>query len=203
MIFSENGGMERNPLMKKLILASQSPRRRELLQLTGRPFSVRVSGFEESSVQEPDPIRLVRALAKGKAEAVPMAEDEIILGCDTVVALEKEILGKPRDEADAKRMLRALSGRTHSVITGVCIRLAGRCEQFEIETRVTFYPLSEAEIAAYTATPEPYDKAGAYGIQEKGGLFVQRIEGDYSNVVGLPAAELERRLRLILDGPEG
>lgn len=180
-----------------LILASQSPRRRELMRLISADFIVRPSDFDESAVAESDPITLVRRLARGKAAAVEHAPEDIVIGCDTVVTLDGKIFGKPHSREDARRMMETLSGRTHSVITGVCVLLGDSVRQFECETRVTFYPLTVGEIESYISTDEPYDKAGGYGIQERGGLFVERIEGDYSNVVGLPVAGLYRLLRSI------
>ena len=180
----------------KLILASGSPRRRELLEKLQIPFEVIVSECDETV---PDGLPCEQAaelLAKRKAAAVAAHHpDAAVIGADTTVILDGEILGKPADEADCKRMLRALSGRTHRVITGTAVICAGKCESFSETTEVTFYPLTEAEIDAYAASDEPYDKAGAYGIQGQGMLLVQEIRGDYYNVVGLPAARLARLLR--------
>ena len=133
-------------------------------------------------------------LAQKKAESVPHAADEAVVGCDTVVALENEVLGKPENRADAKRMLDALSGKTHAVYTGVCVLYGEKQLVFAERTDVTFFALSEEEIESYLDTEEPYDKAGAYGIQGRAALFVERITGDYNNVVGLPAARLARTL---------
>ena len=133
-------------------------------------------------------------LAQKKAESVPHAADEAVVGCDTVVALENEVLGKPENRADAKRMLDALSGKTHAVYTGVCVLYGEKRLVFAERTDVTFFALSEEEIESYLDTEEPYDKAGAYGIQGRAALFVERITGDYNNVVGLPAARLARTL---------
>lgn len=197
--------------MMKLVLASKSPRRIELLGpvagtlfseglLEEAAFAVCPSDFDEDSVRIREPEELVRCLSGGKAETVARTKgaDSVVIGCDSVVALGGRIFGKPRDPADAAAMLTALSGRTHRVLTGVTILCAGERRQSVHSTEVTFYPLSPEEIARYCATPEPYDKAGGYGIQERGGLFVRCIAGDYSNVVGLPAAALLRELRKLL-----
>ena len=180
----------------KLILASASPRRRELLEKLQIPFEVIVSDCDETL---PDGIPAESAaelLAVRKAAAVAKAHPEaVVIGADTTVILDEEILGKPADEADCKRMLHALSGRQHQVITGVGIFWAGHSLSFSDETAVQFYPLTDAEINAYAASEEPYDKAGAYGIQGQGALLVAGIHGDYYNVMGLPVARLARQLR--------
>ncbi|MBR4200811.1 MAG: septum formation inhibitor Maf [Oscillospiraceae bacterium] len=180
----------------KLILASASPRRRELLEKLQIPFEVIVSDCDETL---PDGIPAESAaelLAVRKAAAVAKAHPEaVVIGADTTVILDEEILGKPADEADCKRMLHALSGRQHKVITGVGIFWAGHSLSFSDETAVQFYPLTDAEINAYAASEEPYDKAGAYGIQGQGALLVAGIHGDYYNVMGLPVARLARQLR--------
>ena len=179
-----------------LVLASASPRRREILQTTGFDFTVRVSDTDETIASGTPPQEAVQLLAKQKAAAVAAdCPDDIVIGADTVVTLDGEILGKPHDTADAARMLRQLSGRTHDVYTGVCIAQAGGTETFYACTRVTFYPLTEKEIADYIATGEPMDKAGAYGIQGRGCTLVEKIDGDYFNVVGLPVAGLCRKFK--------
>ena len=198
----------------KLVLASKSPRRIELMGpvaetlaaeglLEEAAFEICPSDFDESSVQIREPEELVRCLSGRKAETVAGAKepDNVVIGCDSVVTLDGQIFGKPRDAEEAARMLSALSGRAHTVLTGVTILCGTVRRQAVHGTEVTFYPLSAEEIERYCATPEPYDKAGGYGIQERGGLFVERIAGDYSNVVGLPAAALLRELReLLQDG---
>jgi septum formation protein len=184
----------------RVILASKSPRRIELMRWITEDFLVCPSLFDESGVAEPDPERLVLALAEGKARALPRAAQDIVIGCDTVVALDGRVFGKPKDLPQAREMIRALSGRTHSVLTGVCILCGGESTRFCSETKVEFYPLTEDEIERYIHTEEPYDKAGGYGIQERGGLFVRGICGDYNNVVGLPVSELARRLAPYLAG---
>lgn len=180
----------------KLILASGSPRRRELLEKLNIPFEVIVSACDET-LPEGIPVEsAAEMLAVRKAAAVAKQHPEaVVIGADTTVILDGEILGKPADEADCKRMLHLLSGRQHQVITGVAIFWDGHSASFSDETEVQFYPLSNAEIDAYAASPEPYDKAGAYGIQGQGALLVAGIHGDYYNVMGLPVARLARQLR--------
>lgn len=146
--------------MNHLILASGSPRRRELLSLYTTDFTVCVSDFDESAVTAPTPAQLVEQLAIGKCLAVAKQHpDAVVIGCDTVVDVDGAVFGKPHDAEDAKRMLRALSGKTHQVHTGVCIAKGDRAEHFVDSCKVTFFPLGEEEIAFYAATPEPYDKA--------------------------------------------
>lgn len=172
-----------------LILASGSPRRRELLSLYTTDFTVQVSDFEENGVEAATPAQLVEKLARGKCLAVAAQHPgQVVIGCDTVVDVEGEVFGKPRDPADARRMLRALSGSTHQVHTGVCVSDGTRTESFVDSCRVTFFPISEEEITRYIATREPYDKAGAYGIQGRAALWVDRIEGDYYTIMGLPVS---------------
>jgi septum formation protein len=176
-----------------LILASASPRRRELLTQAGYRFTVRAADVPEIRRPGEDAIRLTLRLAREKAEAValtltPAESNAIVLGADTVVAVDGEILAKPRDAADAARMLRLLSGRTHQVVTGVCA-LRGERQQGAAEvTHVCFRAVAEEEIAEYIAGGEPLDKAGAYAIQGRAGRWVPRISGCYFNVVGLPLA---------------
>lgn len=178
----------------KWVLASQSPRRKELFSLISPEFEIRPSAFNEDSVTADTPKALTMLLAQKKAESVLRTKDEAVIGCDTVVAIGNEVLGKPENRADAKRMLMALSGKTHTVYTGVCVLYGEEKRVFAERTDVTFFALSEAEIEAYLDTDEPYDKAGAYGIQGCAALFVERIAGDYNNVVGLPVARLARTL---------
>lgn len=169
----------------ELLLASNSPRRRELLLQCGVPFSVVPSRYEEAAAGLSARDTALR-FARGKAEEVfsrfPACA---VLGADTVVCLDGEIFGKPKDGADAFRMLRALSGKTHSVFTGVCLIAPGVYLADVAETKVTFRTLSEEEIGAYVASGSPMDKAGAYGIQD-GAALVSRFEGSYTNVIGLP-----------------
>lgn len=186
------------PRTPKLVLASASPRRHEILACAGIPFVVRTAVVSEDHDGSEAPADLARRLACEKAGAVPCADDEIVLGADTVVVLEGQILGKPKDEADAARMLELLSGREHEVITGICLRHAGGIIVDHESTRVRFAPLSAAEIAAYVASGEPADKAGAYGIQGRACRFIERIEGCYFNVVGLPIARVYRHLKTLV-----
>ena len=180
----------------RIVLASASPRRRELLQTAGVTFTVQVSDAREQIAPGTPPEEAVQQLAAQKAGAVSaLYPQDLVIGADTVVALDGMILGKPRDAQDASQMLRALSGRTHAVFTGVCLMQGSRTETFFEKTLVTFYPLTEEEILRYVATGEPMDKAGAYGIQGRGCTLVRGIQGDYCNVVGLPVAALCRRLR--------
>ena len=184
--------------MSKLILASKSPRRKELLMKLGIPFICEPAVSEEH-VPEKTPVRdTAELLSRKKAAEVyekHAGEEVTVIGSDTVVIIDDEILGKPHTEEEAARMLRKLSGRTHTVSTGVTILGRDREESFTSETAVTFYDLSEEEIREYIRTGEPMDKAGAYGIQGYGALFVKEIRGDYSTVVGFPIAEIYRRLR--------
>lgn len=187
--------------MKKLILASASPRRREILQQVGAVFEVIPAQGEEKMTKEA-PQEAVMELALQKAREVADARSdpkEVVLGADTVVAFEGKILGKPKDETDAARMLAMLSGNTHSVFTGVAIivKESGRILNFYEETEVTMYPMSPKEIQAYVNTGEPMDKAGAYGIQGRCAVHIEKIRGDYQNVVGLPVAKIYQKMRQI------
>lgn len=181
-----------------MILASQSPRRIELMREAGFDARVIPANIDETALPDEGPFDLVERLAHAKAAAVAKEhaeEGEPVVAADTIVALAGELLGKPADEADARRMLQALSGKTHQVATGVCIVRDGSVESFVDITDVTFYELSHDEIDAYVATGEPMDKAGAYGIQgQHGRLLVEKIDGDFYNVVGLPIAKVVRAL---------
>lgn len=181
--------------MKKIILASSSPRRKELLKTAGIEFEIQVKEVDESVPEGTPPAEAAKMTAAKKAAAV--AEDYadcVVIGADTIVVANGRILGKPKDEADAESMLRMLSGIEHEVITGVCIIRNGIPETFAQISKVKFYDLTNEEISAYVATKEPMDKAGAYGIQGLGCKLVERIEGDYFNIVGLPVAEVCRRI---------
>ena len=179
----------------KIVLASASPRRRELLQLIGiSDFTIRVSEAEETYPADLSPAQIVEYISREKAEAVACAPDELIITADTMVFLDQARLGKPVDEADALRMLTALQGRRHTVRTGVTVRQGDRFLTESEATDVEFRPATEAELRAYIATGEPMDKAGAYGVQGKGALLVQRLEGDFFNVMGLPVLRLSRLL---------
>lgn len=177
-----------------IILASQSPRRQELLKLITSDFEIKVSNVDETLPDKITPKEAVMYLSKIKAE--PFADgDDIVIGADTVVALDGKILGKPKNEENAKEMLRFLSGRTHSVFTGVTLASNKKTKTFAVETKVKFFELTNEEIDAYIKTKEPFDKAGAYGIQGYGSLLVEKIDGDYFNVVGLPVSTLARELK--------
>ncbi len=181
-----------------LILASQSPRRAELLRTAGFSFTVRARPVEEVRRNGEDPADYVRRLAREKAEAAWEQADEIVLGADTVVVLGDCVLEKPRDFNDARSMLATLSGQTHTVITGICLRhQAGAIVDAE-STRVHFVELTNQEIDAYVTSGEPMDKAGAYAIQGLASKFIDRIEGDYFNVMGLPLALVYRHWKTLL-----
>ncbi len=183
-----------------LILASASPRRKELLTQAGFTFEVRAAHLNEDPRPEEDPIAYVTRLAREKAQAVFDAggnAEAVVLGADTTVTLDNHMLGKPEDAADAARMLRMLSGRTHRVITGVAVVTARRVEVAAEVTGVRFRTLSDEEIAAYVATGEPMDKAGAYGIQGRAARWIPRVEGCYFNVVGLPLALVTTMLEVV------
>lgn len=178
----------------KLVLASKSPRRSEILKNAGIDFTVRVAYADETIPDGTKPEDAVVFLAARKAMAVPRENDEVILGADTVVVLDGNILGKPKDKDDAFNMIKSLSGRVHSVFTGVCAIGDGISLTFAEETKVEFYPLSDKEIYDYINTNEPYDKAGAYGIQGLASKFIRGIEGDYFNVVGLPVSSIYKKI---------
>ena len=179
-------------LAPRVVLASSSPRRRELLSLIGIAHEVRPADIDERALAGETPQRHCERLAREKA--ITLAGDAgdgaLVIGADTIVVVDDDILGKPRDEADAARMLRALSGRTHAVLTGVAVARHGRVESGVERVLVTFRAIDEMEIAAYIATREPMDKAGAYGIQGYGATIVERIEGDYFAVMGLALSRL-------------
>ncbi len=178
-----------------LVLASRSPRRREILQQAGIPFVIRPADVDETPRTGEPPRDYVTRIAREKAGAVAAGEGEIVLAADTTVVVDGQILAKPEDPADAVRMLTLLSGRRHQVLTAICLRSATRGIEDCAETEVWFAPLSGEEIAAYAASGEPMDKAGAYAIQGLASKFVARIEGCYFNVMGLPVAMVYRYLR--------
>ncbi|MEN3002352.1 MAG: Maf family protein [Armatimonadota bacterium] len=187
------------------VLASESPRRQALLRLLGQPFEVHPARIEERLPRFASrPARLAKQLARAKAEAVaPYYTDALIIAADTLVVLENRVLGKPATVDEARQMLRLLAGRTHTVITALCLLLRpdGQTTRLTLDaprTRVTFRPLSDEWIEWYIGTGEPFDKAGAYGIQEYGALLVERVVGDYFNVVGLPLPTLVRRLEELI-----
>lgn len=177
-----------------IILASQSPRRRELMNFITNDFVSKVSDVDETLPENISPKDAVCYLSKIKAEPFNNGQD-IIIGADTVVAIDNTILGKPVDDDDARNMLKMLSGREHSVFTGVTIMQGEKVETFAVETKVEFFELTDQDIDDYLATNEHKDKAGSYGIQGYGSLLVKKINGDYFNVVGLPVSELNKRLK--------
>lgn len=180
------------------MLASGSPRRRNLLQQAGLSFLVAPSRFDEKLVEAMEPASYARTIAEGKARAAAAAYPAFwVLGADTIVSIDGEILGKPASRREAEAMLRRLSGRTHQVFTGyaLCCRAEHRMISEAVATHVMFKSLSDAEIAWYVGTGEPMDKAGAYGIQGRGAFLIKRIEGSYTNVVGLPLCEVIESLR--------
>jgi septum formation protein len=182
----------------RLLLASASPRRHELLARLGLPFDVRAADLDETPLPDEEPRSYVARLAAAKAQAVAGAASEpevVAIGADTAVVVDGHLLGKPVDDADAARMLRMLSGRTHQVLTGVAVAVAGPPSvQVDVAvTEVTFASLSDDDIAWYVASGEPVDKAGAYAVQGRGAVYVTSISGSPDNVVGLPLA-LTRRL---------
>ena len=180
----------------EIVLASQSPRRRELLALIGLAHEVRPADIDESPLVGETPEAHCERLARGKATALAgkTAAGAVIVGSDTIVVVDGTVLGKPRDPADAARMLRMLSGRSHTVLTAVAVARNGKLESAVEQVAVSFRMIDDAEIAAYIATREPMDKAGAYGIQGYGATIVSRIEGDYFAVMGLALNLLVRLL---------
>ncbi|MGI9043523.1 MAG: Maf family protein [Gemmatimonadaceae bacterium] len=182
--------------MHSIILASSSPRRRDLLKLVGLAHTVRPADIDELPLPGELPEGHAERLAREKAEAVAtLNRDDLVIAADTIVVLDDEILGKPRDEADARKTLSRLSGRTHTVVTGMACSLGGRTVSGVENVSVTFRYLTEAEIEAYVATGEPMDKAGAYGIQGYGATIVRRIDGDYFAVMGLSLVRLVSLMR--------
>jgi len=175
-----------------LVLASQSPRRAEILRQAGIPFLVRVASLDETPLAEEAPEDYVQRLAEAKARAVEAAPGEIVLGADTTVVVDREMLGKPVDAADARRMLALLAGRRHEVMTGICLRRGEERIRDHAVTAVWFAPMTTQEIDDYVAGGEPMDKAGAYAVQGAASKYIPRIEGCYFNVVGLPIALVYR-----------
>jgi len=187
---------------EKIVLASTSSRRVEILSAVAWPFEVMAAGVDETCLPSEAPVSYVTRLAKAKADAVAKRlSDGLVLGADTTVVTSGELLGQPRDAEDARRMLRLLSGKWHEVLTGVALVRAGHPNNSVVDhetTRVRFAELSEAEIDWYVATEEPMGKAGAYAVQGKAALFIEEIQGDYFNIVGLPVRlvyELARKMR--------
>jgi septum formation protein len=184
--------------MKKIILASQSVRRKELLEHIGLKFEICPSKYEEDMTLKMTPAKLAERLSLGKAQDVAQKyDDAIIVGADSIIAFKNKIFGKPKTPERAKEMLKELSGKAHLAITGFSIidTKTGRQVSKSVETKVCFKNLSEKEIDAYIATGEPLDKAGAYGIQMMGGIFVKKVEGDFINIVGLSIFELVAELK--------
>lgn len=186
--------------MRKVILASASPRRRELLEQAGILFEVMTANEPEIMTRTlPEEAVTELALSKARAVAKEMNREAVIIGADTVVVRDGQILGKPGDEKEAAEILRSLQGRTHQVYTGVALIVKDwgkeRVKTFWEKTEVTMYPATEEEIREYIATGEPMDKAGAYGIQGRAAVFVREIRGDYNNVVGLPVGRLYQELK--------
>ena len=179
-----------------IILASKSPRRKQLLSMMGLEFTVQTADIDETMDPSQTPAHEVAAVSARKAEKIAaLHPQDVIVSADTIVVIDGKILGKPKDEQDAARMLRLLSGRTHTVYTGLTVHANGKANTQVVSTGVTFRDLSNAEIAAYIETKEPMDKAGAYGIQGLGARFVKGIRGDYNNVVGLPVGRLYQELK--------
>ena len=180
----------------KVVLASASPRRKELLSLIFNEYDICPADCDETV---PEGIKAQEAvehlsLIKNKAALRICGKESLVISADTVVAVDGEILGKPVDKDDARRMITLLSGRAHQVFTGVTLSLNGEFKTFSEKTDVVFYELTEEEIESYISSSEPYDKAGSYGIQGKAGLLVKAVNGDYYNVVGLPVARLKREI---------
>ncbi|MBC5788265.1 Maf family protein [Clostridium facile] len=183
-----------------MILASKSPRRKELIQRICKDVKIIPSGVDESLVAQKPVEYFAERLARAKADQVAQEHpDELVVGCDTVVILDGEVLGKPENKQHTFEMLSRLSGNTHKVITGVAMIQGDKTASFSEITEVTFYQLTEQEIKDYIDTNEPFDKAGGYGIQGQGCLLVKKINGDYYNVVGLPVSKLSRELNLFVN----
>ena len=177
----------------RILLASASPRRKQILEELGYEVEAVRPDFDEDAVRETDPAALVEALARGKGNSVPCTDGRLLVAADTVVVFEGKILGKPTDREDAFCTLSALSGKGHEVYTGVCLRKGDACRTFVEEAKVVFRTLSEREILDYIATGSPMDKAGSYGIQDSG--FVDHIEGSYHNVMGFPSEKFEEIIK--------
>lgn len=180
--------------MDKIILASQSPRRKQLLELAGYQFEVVIADVDETNPPGMPGLDVPEFLARKKAAVIPAGE-ALVIAADTIVLLDGDILGKPKDEADAKAMLQRLSGRMHEVVSGVCIRKGTQELGFSVVTEVYFRPLTTEQIDYYVREYKPFDKAGSYAIQEWIGLVgIERINGDYYNVMGLPIGEVVKRV---------
>ncbi len=180
-------------MLPKLILASQSPRRKQILESLGLPFEVKVKQTDEAhpTILDIEQVIQANALAKVKAVVDGLSGDYIVIGADTLVALNGEVLGKPTSKEEASRMLEKLSGQTQTVYTGLVVsRVGGKALQSVVRSQVVFHSLTDEQIAAYTETHEPYDKAGSYAVQGLGALFIEKIIGSYTNVMGLPIEQL-------------
>ena len=178
------------------ILASQSPRRRELLSMLGLQFEIITADIDETMDPDLTVEQAVAEVCRKKAEAVGRNHpDRLIVAADTIVVVDGKVLGKPRTEDEAKQMLRSLSGRSHTVMTAFCLWQAEKFETHVEHTHLRFRELSDGEINAYVATGSPMDKAGAYGIQDQASIFVEALDGDYYNVMGLPLCALVKCLR--------
>lgn len=186
-----------------IILASASPRRRELMRLISESFTAVSIDADETLPADIEPLKASEYLAKIKASAAAeLYPESIVIGCDTTVICGGRILGKPKDKNECREFMDMLSGRTHQVATGCCIISGNNIDEaslFTVVTDVTFRKLSDDEISAYISTEEPYDKAGGYGIQGKGSLLIEKINGDYFNVVGLPVSRLNRMLKNFIE----
>lgn len=185
-----------------VILASQSPRRKELLGLLNIPFTVKVADVDETMDPGKSPKEEVARLSRLKAEAIDREKDDIVIAADTIVVYRDARLGKPRDEEDAKKMLRTLSGRCHQVMTGLTVLKGNRTVTHTEITDVYFRQLTEGEIENYVNSKDPMDKAGSYGIQSGAAPFVEAIHGDYYNVVGLPVCRLSLILKELMEEAE-
>lgn len=181
-----------------LVLASQSPRRAEILRQAGIPFTVHIATVDETPREGERPLEYVERLAFEKAAAITAAADEIILGADTTVVIDGEVLGKPEGVDDARRMLGLLAGRRHEVMTGICLKRGEECIRDTAVTEVWFTQMTDDEIVQYANSGEPLDKAGAYAIQGLASKFVEKINGCYFNVVGLPIAMVYAHLRYLM-----
>lgn len=181
--------------MMKLILASQSPRRKELLGLLGIPFEIQVSQADETMDPDGDPASQVMEVSRRKAMAVRAEQEDVVIAADTIVVCDGEILGKPHSKENACRMLSMLSGRSHLVMTGMTVRHNRQTHSHTEITEVFFRELSQKEILRYVESGDPMDKAGSYGIQGGAALFVEKIHGDYYNVMGLPVCSLTQMLK--------
>ena len=174
----------------KLVLCSQSPRRREILSMLGKDFEVRVANIDESFDESKPVSEEIKRIAEKKALAIDLKDDEVLLSFDTVVVCGDLVMGKPKNRCEAIKMLRTYSGTSHGVITGICVRTREKTFTDSEYTEVYFRNLTDCEIEYYVDTNKPYDKAGGYGIQELAGSFIKKIDGDFYNVVGLPLCRL-------------